>query len=116
MDLELVSDGAAANLTKIKATMGVHGAFGVKQGKEDPHLVEPLFINPFNPPNKIFWIICPSHQVRKYTMYSSVARAESTRRTFIDWAASNFIKLSNNRNMNMHSVIDCTELNCDTTL
>ena len=60
----LVCDGAAANLTTIKATMGVHGAFGVKQGKEDPHLVEPFFINPFNPPNKIFWIICPSHQVR----------------------------------------------------
>ena len=70
----LVCDGAAANLTTIKATMGVHGAFGVKQGKEDPHLVEPFFINPFNPPNKIFWIICPSHQVRKYTMYSSIGK------------------------------------------
>ena len=60
----LLCDGTAANLTLIKATMGVLGAFGVKQGKEDPHLVEPFFINPFNPPNKIFWIICPSHQVR----------------------------------------------------
>ena len=37
----LVCDGAAANLTTIKATMGVHGAFGMKQGEEDPHLVEP---------------------------------------------------------------------------
>ena len=36
----LVCDGAAANLTTTKATMGVHGAFGMKQGEGDPHLVE----------------------------------------------------------------------------
>ena len=49
----LVCDGAASNLTTIKATMGIHGAFG-------------SCINPFNPPNKIYWIICPSHQVIPY--------------------------------------------------
>ena len=65
----LVCDGAAANMTTIKATMGVNGAFGVKQGKEDPQDVEPFFINPFNPPNKIYWIICPSHQVSSTSHY-----------------------------------------------
>ena len=59
----LVCDGAASNLTTIKATMGVHGAFGMCSDKNDPHRVEPCFINPFNPPNKVYWIICPSHQV-----------------------------------------------------
>ena len=59
----LVSDGAASNLTTIKATMGVHGAFRMCSDKNDSHKVEPCFINPFNPPNKVYWIICPSHQV-----------------------------------------------------
>ena len=43
----LVYDGAASNLTTIKATMGIHGAFGMCS---DLHKVEPWFINPFNPP------------------------------------------------------------------
>ena len=62
----LVCDGAASNLTTIKATMGIHGAFGSCNDTGDPHKVEPWFINPFNPPNKIYWIICPSHQVILY--------------------------------------------------
>lgn len=52
----LVYDGDAANLTTIKATMGVHGVFGVQQGEKDPHLVEWFFTNLFNPPNRILWI------------------------------------------------------------
>ena len=48
----LVCDGAASNLTAIKATMGVHGAFGLQPKRKDPHSVEPFFINPFNPPKK----------------------------------------------------------------
>ena len=40
----LVCDGAAANMRTIKATMGVHVAFGFKQGEGDPHLVEPFLL------------------------------------------------------------------------
>ena len=29
-------------------------------------------INPLNPPNKIFWLICPSHQVNTTTLCDNV--------------------------------------------
>lgn len=44
----LVCNRAAANLT-IKVTMVL---LEYNKGKEDPHLVEPFFINPFNPPTR----------------------------------------------------------------
>ena len=66
----LVCDGASSNVATIKASHGWHGAYSVKQTDKskveklgDLHEVEPWMINPFNPPNKIFWMICPSHQV-----------------------------------------------------
>ena len=31
--------------------------------KPDPYEVHPSFINPFDPPNLIHWMICPTHQV-----------------------------------------------------
>lgn len=60
----LVCDGGSANITTIKASHGCHGAYSVKEDDtEDKYKVEPWMINPFNPPNKIYWLICPSHQV-----------------------------------------------------
>ena len=58
----LVCDGGTANIAAIKASHGHHGAYSVTDG-EDKYKVEPWMINPFNPPHKIFWLICPSHQV-----------------------------------------------------
>ena len=52
----LVCDAAAANVSVIKGTTGVHGAYGKNK-------VEPFFRNPFNPTAIIHWLICPSHQV-----------------------------------------------------
>ena len=60
----LVCDGAAANMSTIKASHGHSGAYGVqKEGDQYKFEVTPWLINPFNPPNKIFWLICPTHQV-----------------------------------------------------
>ncbi len=52
----LVCDAAAPNISVVKATSGVKGAFGTNE-------VKPEFRNPFNPGRMIYWIICPSHQV-----------------------------------------------------
>ena len=59
----LVCDGGSANAATIKASHGCHGAYSVKENERDKFEVEPWMLNPFNPPNKIFWLICPSHQV-----------------------------------------------------
>ena len=59
----LVCDGASTNMAVIKSTHGCSGAYGFNPQHTDPYAVEPWFTNPFNPPLKIFWLICPSHQV-----------------------------------------------------
>ena len=61
----LECDGGSSNSAVIKASHGCHGAYSVKDtsAQEDRFKIEPWIINPFNPPNKIFWLICPSHQV-----------------------------------------------------
>ena len=52
----LVCDAAAPNVSVIKGTTGVHGAYGNEE-------IKPFFKNPFDPTRNIHWIICPSHQV-----------------------------------------------------
>ena len=32
-------------------------------GEDDSYSVSPVMINPFDPPQPIFWLICPTHQV-----------------------------------------------------
>ncbi len=56
MTYALVCDAAAANVSVIKVTTGVDGAYGNKE-------IKPCFRNPFDPYRYIYWIICPSHQV-----------------------------------------------------
>jgi len=45
----LVCDGRSANAAVIKGPL------------DDRLKVQPWITNPFNPPNKINWIICPFH-------------------------------------------------------
>ena len=78
----IVCDGASSNLSVIKAsheTSGVYPIFNGKLtymiyiykpchvfiiiGETDPYAIEPFMMNPFNPPNPLFWVICPTHQV-----------------------------------------------------
>ena len=59
----LVCDGASPNVSVIKKTYGHSGAYSVNQSYDDIFKVEPWMVNPFNPPHRIFWLICPSHQV-----------------------------------------------------
>jgi len=60
-----VCDGAAPNLTVVKSTHGHSGAYNVNCELTE---VKPYFVNPFNAPNLIHWLICPSHQVNKIIM------------------------------------------------
>lgn len=57
----LMCDGASSNLTALKTTTGVYGAYPVN--KDGYKIPSPSFDNPFNPANRVFWMICPSHQV-----------------------------------------------------
>lgn len=59
----MVCDAASVNVATIKTTCGDNCAYGVKPDLADPHKIEPWFQNPFDPSRKIFWVICPSHQV-----------------------------------------------------
>ena len=62
----LMCDGASSNLTALKTTTGVYGAYPVN---EDGYKIpSPSFENPYDPPNYVFWMICPSHQVRSTCM------------------------------------------------
>lgn len=60
----LVCDGASCNLTAIKSTMGLSGIFGSNPSLTDPNEIKPSFVNPFDPSRSVYWLICPSHQVR----------------------------------------------------
>ena len=60
--IALVCDGASANLTALKASTGVSGAYSSSNSTEK-YSVQPWFPNPFEPTKKIYWIICPTHQV-----------------------------------------------------
>ena len=59
----LVCDGASSNVSAIKASHDFQGAYSLNEKLEDKYLIELWMINPFNPPCKLFWLICPSHQV-----------------------------------------------------
>ena len=59
----LVCDGASTNISALKCTCGKLGAYGIDSTQPDPHKIEPYFSHPFAPGKKIFWIVCPSHQV-----------------------------------------------------
>ena len=66
----LVCDGGSSNVAAIKTSHGCHGPYSVKSCEDDEtdkYSVEPWMLNPFNPPHKIYWLICPSHQVTKST-------------------------------------------------
>lgn len=63
----LVCDGASANISALKSTCGESGAYGIKPTTSDKHKVEPYFSHPFDPDRKIYWIVCPSHQVSNNT-------------------------------------------------
>ena len=63
----LVCDGASANVSAVKYFSGVSGAYGKDEHAVDKHGIQPWFTHIFDPSKKIFWVICPSHQVRSDT-------------------------------------------------
>lgn len=62
----IVCDGASANLSLIKMTVGLEGQFSYFDSVEDDDItiaIKPYFINPYRLDRNIYWIICPSHEV-----------------------------------------------------
>ena len=60
----MVCDGASANLTALKTTTGCSGAFGASTTTETKYgILSPKSENAFSPPDMVYWIVCPSHQV-----------------------------------------------------
>ena len=61
----VVCDVASANLTALKTATGSLGAYGAGSNTSEKRytIPSPKFENPFNPPQVVHWIICPSHQV-----------------------------------------------------
>ena len=64
-------DGGAPNLAALKSTHGYFGAYGINADKtgEECHRIKPWFTNPFMPSCRIFWLICPTNQVRAELTY-----------------------------------------------
>ncbi len=65
----LILDGASSNLSMLKLLLGVRGVFGHRETGDDCHKVTASFLNPFSG-DKVFLMICPSHQVcyrKQYT-------------------------------------------------
>ena len=63
----VIIDGASSNLSCIKLLLGVKGIFGHNDKLTDKHTITVHIINPFTG-DKLFFIICPSHQVHVYDM------------------------------------------------
>ena len=69
----LICDGSSANLAALKASHGhFTGANNNDHSGLDPFVIKPYFINQYDPPNKIHWLICPSHQVHMFTKLINV--------------------------------------------
>ena len=58
----VIVDGASSNLSCIKLLLGVKGVFGHSDELRDRHSITTSATNPFTG-GKIFFMICPSHQV-----------------------------------------------------
>lgn len=59
----IICDGASANLTMLKALCGREGAYIHDDTQSDKFQVPVSFANPYTG-QKIFHLICPSHQVK----------------------------------------------------
>uniref|UniRef100_A0A1X7TZ92 DDE-1 domain-containing protein n=1 Tax=Amphimedon queenslandica TaxID=400682 RepID=A0A1X7TZ92_AMPQE len=60
----VICDGASSNLATIKASHGASGVYQLNRDKSDPYEVHPSFVNPYDPPNLMHWMICPTHQLK----------------------------------------------------
>ena len=40
--------------------------------EQDPYQIIPSMVNPFDPPQPIFWLICPTHQVYMYFVHNFI--------------------------------------------
>lgn len=58
----LIMDGASTNLTMIKILLGIQGVFGHDSTQDDCHRIPTHITNPFSG-DKLFFMICPTHQV-----------------------------------------------------
>ena len=50
-------------LTFFDLLYSLRGAYSNQKGAQDQFEMTPWMLNPFHPPDKIYWMICPTHQV-----------------------------------------------------
>ena len=78
----VVCDGAATNMSLIKSMMGVRGSFGHKAPETaDRHTVPSSICHPFWPKQRLYFIICPSHQLKNMINALNSSRSRNTRGT-----------------------------------
>ena len=66
----LVCDGGAPNLAALKTSHRCFEAYRNIANRVlcDQHIIKLWFTNLFNPPRRIYWLICPTHQVQNITI------------------------------------------------
>ena len=60
----LVCDGASTNMSMLKSMMGMSGSFGMKGSGPDRHDVPASIDHPIWHGHKLYFVICPSHQLK----------------------------------------------------
>ena len=81
----MICDGASSNLTLLKMLVGRRGSLGYNEAQGDKHAIPASFTNPFSG-DKVFVIICPSHQVSKSRHFKCIVNIKSI--TFTTYSSS----------------------------
>ena len=88
--------GGSSNGAVIKASHGCRGAYSVKScedGDTDIYSEEPWMLNPFNPPHKIYSLICPSHQVTQ--VHINLCKCNSDEQTSVHLVGKQLMTCTN---------------------
>ena len=84
--IALVCDGASPNLSTLKVTSGVCGAYG-SSNKAEQYAVRPWFKNPFEPDQNIYWVMSNTsgmYQGRSQDFRKEGARLRAKRAKILD--------------------------------
>lgn len=92
----LVCDGASSNLAVIKKTVGQDTFSYNIEDADKGYQVNPSFENPFWPGHRIYWMICPSHELKSLinSLYSSYpSRTKCFQRNGVGFGWQNLIDM-----------------------
>jgi hypothetical protein len=84
----LICDGAPENLKVIKQTMEHSGVFGYQTTNLGlDFTINPSFLSPFAPGTRVYWVICPSHQLKNMVAQLHASRLGAAK-NFGEWERS----------------------------